>query len=162
MIIDGHHRYRICRRHNIPFAVEEREFRDITAAMEWMISRQLGRRNLSNFMKAKVALRYEEGFRKEAEKNKKAAAKLDSNLDANDRRTDSRLGKLVGLSRDTIAKSRRLIEEADEETRAKLDAGELSVNKAFTSLKAGKTTEDRVIFRRPLPGDITLYTDVVL
>ena len=158
VIVDGHNRYRICHKHNIPFAVEEREFSDIASAMEWMISRQLGRRNLTNFMKAKVALRYETEFRKQAEQNKKAAVKLDTDLDANERRTDSRLGKLVGLSRDTIAKSRKLDAEADAETKAKLDAGTLSVNKAFSNLDGKKNSGQKVSFRHPLPDDVSFYT----
>ena len=161
VIVDGHNRYRICRKHNIPFAVEERDFPSITDAMEWMISRQLGRRNLTNYAKAKVALRYEEEFRKESEKNKETAKKLDTDLDANERRTDARLGRLVGLSRDTIAKSRKLNANADEETKAKLDVGKVSVNKAFADLGARDSTDNRTSFRDPNLEGLEGYTGVL-
>ena len=149
VVIDGHNRVRICRKHNIPFAIEERSFADLAEAMAWMISRQLGRRNLTNFMKAKLALRYEERFRKEAEENRMAGVKLDTDKNANERRTDSRLGELVGLSRDTIAKCRKIEAEADDETKEKLDAGEISVNKAYKSLESEETDSENETAGKP-------------
>jgi N6-adenosine-specific RNA methylase IME4 len=47
ILIDGHHRYEICRRNNIPFNVIEKEFDDRQAVKAWMIANQLGRRNLT-------------------------------------------------------------------------------------------------------------------
>ena len=46
-IIDGHNRYEICSRHNIPFQVVEKEFPSKDAVIAWMCAHQLGRRNLS-------------------------------------------------------------------------------------------------------------------
>jgi N6-adenosine-specific RNA methylase IME4 len=46
-IIDGHNRYAICKKHGIEFAIVEMEFNDAEAAMDWMDSNQLGRRNLT-------------------------------------------------------------------------------------------------------------------
>jgi DNA (cytosine-5)-methyltransferase 1 len=46
-IVDGHNRYKICKKHNIPFKVEYLSFPDIIEAKVWMGTHQLGRRNLS-------------------------------------------------------------------------------------------------------------------
>lgn len=46
-LIDGHNRYEICTRHNIPFTTVEKDFPDREAAMDWIDANQLGRRNLS-------------------------------------------------------------------------------------------------------------------
>ena len=47
-IVDGHNRYEICRRHEIPFTYDEREFESKEAAMFWMLEHQLARRNLNS------------------------------------------------------------------------------------------------------------------
>lgn len=48
-IIDGHNRYSICKKHDIPFKVQEMdEFADEDAVKMWMINNQLSRRNLTD------------------------------------------------------------------------------------------------------------------
>lgn len=46
-IVDGHNRYDICKAHSLPFKTVELSFKDIEEAKEWMLTNQLGRRNLS-------------------------------------------------------------------------------------------------------------------
>lgn len=46
-IIDGHNRYRICTKHQIPFAVEEMDFSCQEEAIAWICANQLGRRNIT-------------------------------------------------------------------------------------------------------------------
>lgn len=46
-IVDGHNRYEICMRHQIPFAVEEMSFICREDAIVWICANQLGRRNIS-------------------------------------------------------------------------------------------------------------------
>jgi hypothetical protein len=47
ILIDGHNRHEICTRHSLPFETTQMVFEDRDAAMDWMDSNQLGRRNLS-------------------------------------------------------------------------------------------------------------------
>lgn len=47
ILLDGHHRYEICTKHDISFLVKELLFDDIEDAKSWMINNQLGRRNLT-------------------------------------------------------------------------------------------------------------------
>ena len=47
-IVDGHNRYKIAQKHpEIPFKTREMNFPDKWAAFDWMYSKQLGRRNLT-------------------------------------------------------------------------------------------------------------------
>ena len=46
VIVDGHNRYAICRKHKIPFAIQEKEFSSRDDAMLWMLRNQLGRRKI--------------------------------------------------------------------------------------------------------------------
>ena len=47
VLVDGHHRKKICERHGLSFQVAYRSFPDMEAAKAWMDLNQLGRRNLS-------------------------------------------------------------------------------------------------------------------
>ena len=47
IILDGHNRYEICTRHNIPFRIQEMEFDCREAVIAWICANQLGRRNIS-------------------------------------------------------------------------------------------------------------------
>ena len=46
ILIDGHNRYSICTKHNLPFSTVEIELEDRNAVINWIINNQLARRNL--------------------------------------------------------------------------------------------------------------------
>ncbi|MDN5217015.1 ParB/Srx family N-terminal domain-containing protein [Fulvivirgaceae bacterium BMA12] len=48
-LVDGHNRLQICQKHNLPYKVELRTFKNIREVRMWMINNQLGRRNLNAF-----------------------------------------------------------------------------------------------------------------
>ena len=76
IIVDGHNRYRICQRLNIPFGVFEKKFADRKEAIEWMYDNQTGRRNLSPGQKAALELDVSEAIlREEAKIAKENAGK---------------------------------------------------------------------------------------
>jgi len=56
-IIDGHHRFAICKKHGLSFKTEERQFEDEDAVMIWMIDNQMGRRNINNAEKIRLAMK---------------------------------------------------------------------------------------------------------
>jgi hypothetical protein len=47
VLVDGHNRYNICKKNNIPFKVKKIDFRDIEEVKIWMVENQMGRRNLT-------------------------------------------------------------------------------------------------------------------
>lgn len=60
VIIDGHNRYEICHRHNIPFAVAEMVFECREEAIAWICANQLGRRNITEeTRKFLIGMQYE-------------------------------------------------------------------------------------------------------
>ena len=58
-ILDGHNRYEIAQKNGLQYRTEEREFEDENAAKVWMIRNQFGRRNLSAYVRATLALHLE-------------------------------------------------------------------------------------------------------
>jgi hypothetical protein len=47
VLVDGHNRFKICQKNNIPFRVKKIKFGGIEEAKLWMIDNQIGRRNLT-------------------------------------------------------------------------------------------------------------------
>jgi hypothetical protein len=48
VILDGHHRFEICERHGMKYNTQELSLPSLDAAKMWMITHQLGRRNLTH------------------------------------------------------------------------------------------------------------------
>lgn len=61
VLVDGHNRYGICRKHGLPFqTVQNPRFQSIEDVQLWMIDQHLGRRSLSDFQRGELALRKRE------------------------------------------------------------------------------------------------------
>ena len=61
LLIDGHNRYALCRKHNIPFETRQNtSFKSIEDVYLWMIENHLGRRSVSDFQRGVLALRKRE------------------------------------------------------------------------------------------------------
>ncbi|HEV2612896.1 MAG TPA: hypothetical protein VGU61_21735 [Noviherbaspirillum sp.] len=61
LLVDGHNRYSICRKHGIPFnTVQNQTFQSIDDVHLWMIDNHLGRRSVSDFQRGVLALRKKE------------------------------------------------------------------------------------------------------
>ncbi|MBR50217.1 MAG: hypothetical protein CMA83_01375 [Euryarchaeota archaeon] len=60
VIIDGHHRHRICGEHNLPYRIEEVDFATRAQARAWIINHQYGRRNMTpqevSYMRAQILM----------------------------------------------------------------------------------------------------------
>jgi predicted RNA methylase len=54
VLVDGHHRYELAKKHGLSFQIVEREFRDLEEALIWVDRNQLGRRNLTDEQRAVV------------------------------------------------------------------------------------------------------------
>jgi hypothetical protein len=48
IIVDGHNRYKIATKHNLPYEVEEIDFLSADEVVLWLLDNQFGRRNLSS------------------------------------------------------------------------------------------------------------------
>ena len=61
VLVDGHNRYGICQKHDIPFqTVQNTRFRNIEDVHLWMIDQHLGRRSVSDYLRGVLALRKKE------------------------------------------------------------------------------------------------------
>ncbi len=144
VVVDGHNRYRICRENNIPFSYIEIEFENESAAKRWIIRNQLARRNVPDFVRCELVLPFEAELRAEAKKRQGQRNDLknifpNQEQSAKPIRTLEQLADMAGVSKGTMDSAKKLIKEADDETKEKLRAGKLSIYGAAQKLKDGSS-----------------------
>jgi hypothetical protein len=54
VLVDGHHRYELAKKHGLSFQIVEREFSDLNEVLVWIDRNQLGRRNLTDEQRAVI------------------------------------------------------------------------------------------------------------
>ncbi|WP_373845015.1 ParB N-terminal domain-containing protein [Clostridium sp.] len=152
ILIDGHHRYEICTKNNIPFDLTEMEFKDKLEAMEWIWSNQKNRRNLNKYELAQIALKFKPVIEEKAKRNQgkrndltsvrsltnvegeKLCQKSDEPIQPID--TKKELAKIAGVSHDTIHKVEVIEEKAPEDIKKQVKAGDLTINNAYILTKS--------------------------
>ncbi|GHT16700.1 hypothetical protein FACS1894189_1040 [Planctomycetales bacterium] len=144
-LIDGHHRYEICRKHQIPFSVQSVVFESLDDAKLWIWKHQENRRNLTAFQRAEIALKVKDAVAAKAKERQRAAggdkksekAKSLPQTFAEAKETRQELAETAQVSHTTLNKAEFIAEHADEETKAKLRRGEkgTSINKEYKRLK---------------------------
>mgnify|MGYP000139216776 CR=1 FL=1 len=138
VIIDGHNRYMICQKHDIPFSIQEKHFDTREEVMLWMLRNQLGRRNLNNYQRVELVLKFEPLVKSAAEQRMlagKAANPVPTLAQGQTKgKTRDHLSEAAGVSHGTFAKAKKLVQSADEETKRELRAGKVTVNRAYTEL----------------------------
>jgi len=148
VLIDGHNRYEICTRNGVDFDTQEIDFDSRDDAILWIVRNQFGRRNLSDYVRAQLALRVKplvEARAKTQQQGGQGGVLLSQKSDEANApiRTDDELAKMAGVSRDTIRKVERIESSGSEELKQALGAGELSINLAsdLATLEAEKQKE---------------------
>lgn len=152
-LIDGHNRYSICKKHDIPFKTIQEEFKSRDDVIRWIILNQFGRRNLPAYERARLALRLKPviaekakeqqkqsgGDRKSAEYQESVMQKSAEPISPVTTRQE--LAKVAGVSHDTIAKVEKIEQKAPEAVKKQLRTGEISINKAYNAIKLEEKKE---------------------
>ena len=138
ILIDGHNRYRICAAHGLPFSTVGISLADRQAAREWVLRNQLSRRNLTPFQKAEVALLLEPVIAAKAKERQGTRIDLQRDIVATlpqCPKTREQAAEIAGLSGRTIDKAKRLVAEADEDTKQRLRSGETTIHREYERLR---------------------------
>lgn len=143
IVVDGHNRFQICNKLGIEFSVKEIQFEDREDAKLWIIQHQLKRRNLNDFQRCELALRMKEIISQKARENQRAGGgsvrmKSDKPVD-----TLKELAQEAGVSRDTLFKTAKIVENVPEEVIERLRTDHTKINSVYKKLKAQeKPVED--------------------
>jgi hypothetical protein len=150
VLVDGHNRYGICQKHDLPFqTVQNTRFKTIEDVHLWMIDQHLGRRSISDYLRGVLALRKkdivdERRSRAMAETPSPDDAPFDVDAPATESASDNApaLPPLAPMnSRESIAKAARLSsnqvvmiekiqKQAAPELVAAVKSGVISINTA--------------------------------
>lgn len=151
ILIDGHNRYKIAQKHNLPFLTIEKVLNDREAVKGWIIRNQLGRRNLNLYSRGELALklkpmisnraRENQGTRNDLSGQDNFLANLPKSSSVN---TRDELAKKANVSSRTMAMIKFLVENATTEIKSALRLDEFSINAAYEAVKAGAETVDDV------------------
>lgn len=137
ILVDGHNRYDICTKHDVEYKTIYRDFADRDAVIVWMINNQFARRNISTYLRAELALRLEDIFKKQANGNLTTSTgganpqPLTKSTKAEKVHTRKELAKAAETSEDTIRKAKKIKENAPEQVKAQARKGDLSTNRAY-------------------------------
>jgi ParB-like chromosome segregation protein Spo0J len=130
IILDGHHRYKACQELGIEPKIIVKEFEDKLDEQLFVIDCNLIRRQLNNFQKTELALKSKPVLEAIVKRNESLGGKGGRNLPPLGRVAD-RIGERAGVSRDTVKKVEKLLEEAGSKIKEDLRLGRLSINEAY-------------------------------
>jgi hypothetical protein len=140
VLVDGHNRYGICRKHNLPFqTVQNPRFQSIEDVHLWMIDQHLGRRSISDFQRGVLALRKREIVAERRARQTIAPSPAPeaavettaapvTKADALD--TREAIARAARLSSNQVVMIEKIHKQAAPELVAALKAGTISINAA--------------------------------
>lgn len=135
-IVDGHNRYRICKKHNIdlPYWCYEFVFFDSKdQAIKWMYENQLARRNLSEMDKYEIVEKYSTFLDEMAKKNQSDGGKGLPNLTRVNTRKEK--AKMAGTSDGNYYKLAQIKKSKNEEVIEQVRNKEISVDKGYQMIR---------------------------
>jgi hypothetical protein len=142
VLVDGHNRYGICRKHGLPFqTVQNTRFQSLEDVHLWMIDQHLGRRSVSEFQRGVLALRKRELVAaRRAQAAAPSPAPADPAAQAQHASTDrvapepldtrEALAKAARLSSSQVVMIEKIQKQAAPEVVAAVKAGTISINAA--------------------------------
>ena len=147
VIVDGHNRYSIAQKHALDFATVEMHFDSRDDAIIWIITNQSGRRNLSAYDRARLALKLKPVFSSKAKIRQGSRTDFYQKSDKScpPSNTLGELAKIAGVSHDTIHKVEIIEAEASPEIKANIRAGVLSINAAYKKIRPVETQSAREV-----------------
>jgi site-specific DNA-cytosine methylase len=142
-ILDGHHRYQICKELNIEPRVEIKTFENKLLEKKFVIESNLKRRQLNDFQRVELAYPLKEiemelaKMRKLSKlkhvKDNPSLAPIGAN--ENEGKSTEIIAKKAGVSSRTFERASTIIEKAPEEMKEKLRKGEKSISNAYNEIK---------------------------
>lgn len=135
-LVDGHNRYRIALKHNLKFDVQVMAFEDEDDAVIWIMQNQLGRRNLSDFVRVEMAYKCEDAVKAKARERQGQRNDLQtSGQNCPNVRASEELGEAAGVSRKTYEHGVTVLKTAPQSVIEAAKKDEISINAAYEVTK---------------------------
>ena len=147
-IIDGHNRFSIAQRFDLEYKTTSKHFTSEIDVKIWMANNQLGRRNLSDYVKGELYETIEKLEKEKGEKNLKTNIGEGQRLSLNDKGKKHNTQKIVanklGWSTGKKAQFDVVKKKAPEEVKEKLRNNELTIHAAYQEIKKEEKKEERI------------------
>ncbi len=184
-IIDGHHRYAICHKHNISFStVERNELETELDVKLWMINNQFSRRNLPTETRLALAYKFKEFEAQKARErqgSRNDLVKEDSNISkpvytsSEDtpniaplvgrsdldrcRGTLGEIAKMAGVGHTTAEQYDAIQRKGTEEQKTEVAEGKASIKKVYTQIQKAERLEKNKATEWPEGKYRVIYAD---
>jgi hypothetical protein len=150
-LIDGHNRFEICTRHNIPFETTEMFFPSRDDVKLWMMKNQLSRRNLNDMQRIAIVRKCEDAVKAKAAERlspginqytDRSVVKLPPTSKARDE-----LGAMAGVSGSTYERAVTVLETAPAPIVEATMQDALSINAAYQVTKMEPEEQEEIAQR---------------
>jgi ParB-like chromosome segregation protein Spo0J len=146
IILDGHNRYQICKKLQVPFKTVEIELPDLTAAKIWIIKNQRGRSNLDESQWAMLAVKLEALYAEEAKERKGSRTDLGQNLGQGEfGRSAEKAAKDMGVSHQTVSYAKQVSTKGIPELVKLVESGNASVSAAAKVTSLAPKTQTKIV-----------------
>lgn len=134
MILDGHHRFRICQELSIKPKITIKEFDNPLYEKIFVIDCNLKRRHLNAYQKGVLTLKKKPIYEEIAKRNMSLGGKGDKHLTPLTR-VNGQIGKEVGISHETIRKISIIQDKGSADYIQKLNSGQKTISKIYRKIK---------------------------
>lgn len=137
IIVDGHNRYKIAQRNNIPFntSILDDYLPTRQDVIEWIITNQIGRRNLSTYDKGLLALKLQDVLKVKGKDNMSKGGKEGSQISVNCIDSQKEAAKNFNISHDTLNKVKHIEAKATPHQKERLKKNEVTINNVYNTIR---------------------------
>lgn len=142
ILIDGHNRYRIAEEWDLNYEICRVDLPDREAVKAWIANNQLGRRNVDDLTRIKLARIAKPEIVKEAEKRTGGRPKngekpvMKSSQDSErENKTRYKLAKAAGVGEQKFHQGEVILDSGNEKLIAQVQSGEKSINQAYNEIR---------------------------
>lgn len=163
ILLDGHNRKRICDKHSVDYPVKEITLEDRKAARVWIRNNQMARRNLNAAQKLELQFQNKDELlamgkeKREATQGRPHKEKLLSDTDNSFKEpkhdTRQQIAAAAGVATGTVAMA-EVVRKESPELWDKAKAGDITINKAYTTHSKDKKEKERKQKRKEIAESV--------
>jgi hypothetical protein len=137
-ILDGHNRYRLCKKHGLKFTKKAIKVDDRDAAKAWIIRTQIGRRNLSESQRASLAAKLV---------NSRVGGDHSANLP--NEITTAQAAEEFNVSERSVRSAKKVLDAGAKPLQKAVESGEVPVSVAAKVAELPKSEQSKLVSKGP-------------
>jgi N6-adenosine-specific RNA methylase IME4 len=144
-LLDGHHRFKVCKEHSKPFQIVRIELADRAEAVLWIVDKQTGRRTLCKFETIELLQPYHDALRRESKRRQEEAYKQrgEESSTLEPLHVDEVVAQKAGVSPRLYSMARSIIANGSQELKEQLRKEDLTITAAYQTLQEPKKEKSK-------------------